>query len=171
MVEYRIGIDPGLTGALALLEYNGEWPKLVEVVDMPIMALGTKSQQVNAVALTRQLQKWESEIKQVVSLYKLVAFVEQVQSMPGQGVSSMFNFGMGYGIIQGVVEALKIPVIFVRPAAWKKKAGLLHADKDLARTKAIQIFPEADLNLKKHIGRADAILIAVYGYAGQLGGK
>lgn len=155
MVTYRIGIDPGISGAMALLMYEDEWPKLLEVVDMPIMAMGTHGQQVNAIELSNQLVSWLA--------FKPTIFLEQVQSMPGQGVASMFNFGMGYGMIQGVIATLKIPMVLVRPAAWKKKAGLLHTNKDLARTKALQIFPEADLNLKKCIGRADAILIAMYG--------
>ena len=83
--------------------------------------------------------------------------------MPGQGVASMFNFGMGYGIIQGVVSALGIPYELVTPQSWKKRAGLIGKDKDNARTMAQQLYPDAPLGRKKDIGRADALLIARFG--------
>src|SRR5690606_16808140 len=91
------------------------------------------------------------------------AYVERVSAMPGQGVSSMFNFGMGYGVIQGVLASLGIPYTLVTPQTWKKRAGLAGKDKDNARTLAQQLCPEAPLGRKKDIGRADAILIARFG--------
>ena len=83
--------------------------------------------------------------------------------MPGQGVSSMFNFGMGYGAIQGVLAGLCVPLHLVTPQKWKKHQGLIGKDKDCARTLAQQLYPEASLARKKDIGRADAILIGDYG--------
>jgi crossover junction endodeoxyribonuclease RuvC len=168
-MEYRIGIDPGITGAIALLQYTGEWPKLVEVLDLPTMPLGkgkVHSQQINGSELTKILRKW------IFSAYahdlrgvNTTVYLEQVHTMPGQGVSSQGNFMMSYGIIQGAVLALGLPLILVQPNAWKKRAKLAGKDKDpdTARTLAQQMFPEASLARKKDIGRADAILIAVYG--------
>ncbi len=155
-MEFRIGIDPGLTGAMALLKYNGEWPTLIDVIDMPLMTLTGKKQQINAVGVANQIHSWINGSIPVV-------YLEQVQAMPDQGTVSMFNFGMGFGMLQGVVAAMKLPLVLVRPLAWKKRAGLLHTEKDAARTKAQQLFPKAELERKKDIGRADAILIAVFG--------
>ncbi len=161
-MEYRIGIDPGITGAMALLEYNGEWPTLVEVTDMPVMTLTGKKQQVNAVEVANKLRHWLESPIFTTTQYPVV-FLEHVQAMPDQGTVSMFNFGMGFGMLQGVVAAMKLPMVLVRPNIWKKRAALLHTEKDAARTKAQQMFPKADLGRKKDIGRADAILIAVFG--------
>ena len=151
----RIGIDPGNSGAIALLNSRLE---CLHVEDMPVMALNGKKQQVNAVEVSRIFERWKN-----LSSEPLVAFVEAVNAMPGQGVSSMFNFGMGYGIIQGVLATERIPFILVRPNEWKKRAGLIHAEKDKARTVAQQLYPGVDLSRKKDIGKADAILIARFG--------
>ena len=159
MKTYRLGIDPGVSGALALLEFAGvfSFPKLIALADMPVMPLGKKGKkkQVNSSELVSLLIKWHRP--------ELVVYLEQVQSMPGQGVSSMFNFGMGYGMIQGAIAALQLPMALVRPSAWKKRAGLLHCEKERSRTFAQQLFPGADLSLKKDVGRAEAILIAMFG--------
>lgn len=156
MREYRIGIDPGVSGALALIEYKGKSPTLFEVADMPVMALGAKHRkQVNAAELAKVLTSWHFE--------GAVVYLEKVQSMPGQGVAGVFSFGMSFGIVQGVVAALGLPMVLVTPQQWKKRARLLHTQKDQARTFAQQLFPQADLGRVKDIGRADAILIAMYG--------
>lgn len=179
MKTYRIGVDPGVGGALALLEYEGilapncvgEFPKLVEVKDMPVMALNGKKQQVNPAEIRNILTGWQlysrgsipdhSGTMDVTHLN--VVYIEHVNAMPGQGVTSMFNFGVSYGIIQGVAAALYLPFILVPPRSWKKRAGLLNSEKDRARAMAQQFFPEADLARKKDVGRADAILIAMFG--------
>ena len=145
-----IGIDPGNTGAIAVIDDTNS---VVELHDMPLMANG-KKQQVNPAALAEMLAPWRG--------YAVVR-VERVSAMPGQGVSSMFNFGMGFGVIQGVVAALGMPVELVTPQSWKKKANLIGKDKDNARTLAQQLYPSASLARKKDIGRADAILIARFG--------
>lgn len=145
-----IGIDPGNTGAIAVLEND----RFVDVFDMPLMANG-KKQQVNAAALSKIFDDVPNHA---------VAVVERVSAMPGQGVSSMFNFGMGYGVIQGVLAAGGIPFTLVTPQVWKKRAGISGKDKGCARTLAQQLYPFAPLSRKKDIGRADAILIARYGY-------
>ena len=145
----KIGIDPGVSGALALLDDNN---KLIEVVDMPVMPFGKTKRQVNA-----------AELGKILPTKAVVAYLEQVSAFPGQGVTAMFNFGMSYGVIQGVLGALQIPVVFVTPQAWKKRAGLIGKNKDYARTLAQQLYPKANLSYKKNIGRAEAILIARYG--------
>jgi crossover junction endodeoxyribonuclease RuvC len=147
----KIGIDPGLSGAIAFLDDNLE---LIKVVDMPIMMIRKGKNQVNAAALAGLLKGLP---------VSAVAYLEQVSAMPGQGVSGMFSFGTSYGIVQGVLAALGIPVVLVRPQAWKARAGLKGSEKDMARTLAIRLYPAAELSRKKDIGRADAILIARYG--------
>ena len=142
-----IGIDPGISGAIATLTGDS----LVDVVDMPTMKNG-KKQMVNAAELAKLLSSYKSN--------NTVVYLERVSAMPGQGVSSMFNFGVSFGIIQGITGALQIPMVLVTPQLWKKKAGLLGKDKDCARTLAQQLYPAAPLGRKKDCGRADAILIA-----------
>lgn len=165
MISYRIGIDPGVSGALALLEYKGEWPELINLIDMPVLALSGNKKQVNASELGKVLRAWSHDIEVRTTYPKntIIVYLEQVASMPGQGVAGMFNFGMSYGMVQGVVACLGYPMVLVRPTAWKKRAGLMKTNKDQARTYAQQLFPAADLKLKKYIGRADAILIAMFG--------
>jgi crossover junction endodeoxyribonuclease RuvC len=148
---YKIGIDPGLSGAVALLDEN---LNLVSVADIPVMPLRKGKNQVNAAELTTRLRHVPEAS---------TAYLEAVSAMPGQGVSSMFSFGTSYGIVQGVLAALGIPVVLVTPQAWKKRAGLSGKDKDMARTLAIRLYPTAELSRKKDIGRADAILIGRFG--------
>ncbi len=151
----RIGIDPGLHGAIALLKDNGE---LVSVLDMPIMASTGDRQQVNAAELAKML--WPCRKEPMNGL--VTAYVERVAAMPGQGVSSMFNFGVSYGVVLGVLAALGIPVILMSPGKWKRAAGLIGKPKDFSRTVAQQLYPDASLGRKRDCGRADAILIALY---------
>lgn len=151
----KIGIDPGQTGAIAVMEKG----LIVQVIDMPVMArTHGKGQQVDASALASELfGVGTGTISEVV--------MEQVGAMPGQGSTSMFNFGEGVGIIKGVLGALQIPVRMVTPQRWKKIAGLTGKDKDAARSLAIQLHPEAaeHLRRRKDVGRADAIMIARFG--------
>lgn len=149
---FRIGVDVGIGGALALLDDQFHCK---EVLDMPVMALSGRKQQVNAAELAKILAKWRAKCDSGLTVY-----LERASAMPGQGVSSMFNFGVSYGIVQGIVGALQIPMILVSPVVWKKRAGLAGAPKDKSRTLGQQLYPGVDLHLKKHVGRADAILIA-----------
>ena len=150
----KIGIDPGLSGAIVIMEMNVpvEWHR------MPTMKTGSANR-VNAPALAAIIKPYLYFDKQVW------AYVELVGSMPGQGVASMFSFGHSAGVIQGVLGAFEIPVGMVTPSQWKKRAGLTGQDKDASRTLAIQMWPfwrELD---KKGAGQAyaDAALIAVHG--------
>ena len=92
--------------------------------------------------------------------------IEQVSAMPGQGVTSMFNFGQSFGLLKGICSAMQLPMYFVRPAKWKKYFNLINSEKDASRTKVIEIFPYFSSNLtkKKDSNKADAILIASYYY-------
>jgi len=147
-----IGIDPGISGALALLDDDGQ---LVDVKDMPIMAGTGKRQQINGAELSKMLISMSHDVSG--------AYLEHVSAMPKQGVSSMFSFGMSYGIVLGILAALQIPVLLVTPRAWKKRAGLEKKEKDACRTLMQQLYPAAPLGRKKDIGRADAIAIARFG--------
>ena len=90
--------------------------------------------------------------------------VEQVNAMPGQGVTSMFNFGQSFGAIKGICAALGLPIFFVRPSKWKKHFELINSSKDSSRTKVIEMYPvlSSRLSKKKDVNKADAILIARY---------
>ena len=154
-----IGIDPGISGAICFFE-NG---KILDVVEMPTMTEGKKNKrQVNGSQVYNEISK---KIKQV-DKKDIKVIIEQVSAMPGQGVTSMFNFGQSFGILKGMCSAMRLPMYFVRPVKWKKYFSLINSEKDASRTKAIEIFPYFSLNLskKKDSNKADAILIASYYY-------
>jgi crossover junction endodeoxyribonuclease RuvC len=154
MKDTILGCDPGQSGAIAAIRDG----KVVALHDMPTMArLHGKGQQVDPYAL--------SSIMLGISPPRRVLYLEAVSAMPGQGVSSTFRFGESLGVVLGVAGALQIPVVWITPAVWKKRAGLTGKDKDASRTLCIQRHPEiADmLERKKDNGRADAICIAEFG--------
>ena len=148
-----IGIDPGLSGAIAILENN----KVINIFDIPVMTEGKKNKrQLNSALLVKM-------IKDNVNLHEEVSVVvEQVNAMPGQGVTSMFNFGQTFGAIKGICAALELPIFFVRPSKWKKHFELINSSKDSSRTKAIEMYPKLShqLSKKKDVNKSDAILIA-----------
>jgi len=148
-----IGIDPGLSGGIAVLENN----KVLSIFDMPVMSEGKKNKrQLNSAHLV-------SLIKENIKSNEDVAIVvEQVNAMPGQGVTSMFNFGQTFGAIKGICAALGLPIFFVRPSKWKKHFELINSSKDSSRTKAIEMYPALSnlLAKKKDVNKSDAILIA-----------
>ena len=154
-----IGIDPGISGAICFFE-NG---KILDVVEMPTMTEGKKNKrQVNGSQIYNEI------IKRVVKTddQNIRIVIEQVSAMPGQGVTSMFNFGQSFGILKGICSAMQLPMYFVRPAKWKKYFGLINSEKDASRTKAIEMFPyfSSQLSKKKDSNKADAILIACFYY-------
>ena len=150
----KIGIDPGLSGAIVIMEMNVpiEWHR------MPTMKTGSANR-VNGPALAAIIRPYLYVDK------PLHAYVELVSSMPGQGVASMFSFGHSAGVIQGVLGAFEIPVTMVTPGQWKKRAGLTGQDKDASRTLAIQMWPSWRELDQKGAGQAyaDAAFIALYG--------
>ena len=150
-----IGIDPGINGAISIIENK----KILEVYDTPTMIDGKKNKrQINSAQVTNIIKERLNKDKEVVVV------VEQVHAMPGQGVTSMFNFGQSFGVIKGICAALSLPIFFVRPAKWKKYFNLIKTNKDASRTKVIEAYPEisSKLHRKKDSNRADAILIALY---------
>ena len=148
-----IGIDPGLSGAIAILENN----KVLNIFEIPVMSEGKKNKrQLNSAQLVKLLKDNISKNEEASVV------VEQVNAMPGQGVTSMFNFGQTFGAIKGICAALKLPIFFVRPSKWKKHFELINSSKDSSRTKAIEMYPKLSnqLSKKKDVNKSDAILIA-----------
>ena len=150
-----VGIDPGINGAISIVENK----KILEVYDTPTMIEGKKNKrQINAAQVTNIIKERLNKEN------KVVVVVEHVNAMPGQGVTSMFNFGQSFGVIKGICAALSLPIYFVRPTKWKKHFNLIKTNKDASRTKVIEAYPEisSKLHRKKDSNRADAILIALY---------
>ena len=150
-----IGIDPGISGAISILENK----KILEVYDTPTMIDGKKNKrQINGAQVTNIIKEFLNSGK------KVIVVVEQVNAMPGQGVTSMFNFGQSFGVLKGICSALSLPIYFVRPTKWKKYFNLIKTNKDASRTKVIEAYPEisSKLSRKKDSNKADAILIALY---------
>ena len=152
-----IAIDPGINGAICFFQ-NGE---VKDVLEMPTMAEGKKNKrQVNGHQMYNELSFRIKEYK----TENINVIVEQVSAMPGQGVTSMFNFGQSFGVIKGICAAMQLPIFFIRPTKWKKYFELINTQKDASRTKAIQMFPKISsiLSKKKDSNKADAILIASF---------
>ena len=153
-----IGIDPGISGSICFFEDG----KILDVIEMPVMNEGKKNKkQVNGSQIynefLKRIKRKDDEIRVVI---------EQVSAMPGQGVTSMFNFGQSFGILKGLCYAMQLPMFFVRPAKWKKYFNLINSQKDASRTRVIEIFPyfSTQLSKKKDSNKADAILIASFYY-------
>ena len=159
---FIIGIDPGISGSICFFKDG----KIIDVIEMPIMTEGKKNKkQVNGAQIfneinirINQLERKDKDNIRVV--------IEQVSAMPGQGVTSMFNFGQSFGILKGICAAMQLPMYLIRPAKWKKYFNLINAEKDASRTRAIEIFPyfSSQLSKKKDTNKADAILIANFYY-------
>lgn len=142
-----MGVDPGISGAVAF--YFPMVPSRIAVDDVPVAG-----GEINV-----------NELARLIRIHRpTLAVIERVSAMPGQGVVSMFNFGRSYGDVRGVIGAMDVPLHFVTPQKWKKHFGL-SSDKDECRLRAIRVFPSAaeSFKLKKHDGRAEAALIALYG--------
>ena len=154
-----IGIDPGISGSICFFEKG----KIIDVVEMPTMTEGKKNKkQVNGAQIYNEITKRINKVEK----NSVRVIIEQVSAMPGQGVTSMFNFGQSFGILKGICSAMQLPMFFVRPAKWKKHFNLINSEKDASRTRAIEIFPyfSAQLSRKKDSNKADAILIASFYY-------
>ena len=147
------GIDPGFSGAIALY-----WPgsNTIEVHDMPVMKNPKGKTIINPHGVLDILANEGSG--------KSLAVIEQVGAMPGQGVSSMFRFGQGLGVVEACAAASKLPLQYVTPAKWKKHFNLTRC-KGVSRGLAMQRFPDfaSEFSRAKDDGRAEALLLAVYG--------
>ena len=154
-----IGIDPGISGSICFLN-DGE---ILDVIEMPTMTDGKKNKkQVNGSQIFNEISKRINN----VDVKEVRVVIEQVSAMPGQGVTSMFNFGQTFGILKGICSAMQLSMYFVRPAKWKKYFNLINSEKDASRTRVIEIFPyiSSQLSKKKDSNKADAILIASFYY-------
>ena len=154
-----IGIDPGISGSICFFQDG----KIIDAVEMPTMTEGKKNKkQVNGSQIFNEI----SERIKKIDKKNIKVIIEQVSAMPGQGVTSMFNFGQSYGILKGICSAMQLPMYFVRPTKWKKYFNLINSEKDASRTRAIEIFPyfSTKLSMKKDSNKADAILIASFYY-------
>ena len=154
-----IGIDPGISGSICFFQDG----VIKDVVEMPTMIEGKKNKkQVNGSQIFNEI----SEKIKNLDKKNIKVVIEHVTAMPGQGVTSMFNFGQSFGILKGICSAMQLSVYFVRPAKWKKYFNLINSEKDASRTRAIEIFPyySSHLSRKKDSNKADAILIASFFY-------
>tara|TARA_B100000575_G_C23070458_1_gene616527 strand:- start:786 stop:1280 length:495 start_codon:yes stop_codon:yes gene_type:complete len=154
-----IGIDPGISGSICFFQDG----KILDVIEMPTMTDGKKNKrQVNGSQIYNEISNRITKAKN----QDIRVVIEQVSAMPGQGVTSMFNFGQSFGILKGLCSAMQLPMFFVRPAKWKKYFNLINLEKDASRTRAIEIFPyfSSQLSKKKDANKADAILIASFYY-------
>ena len=154
---FIIGIDPGISGSICFFQDGA----ILDVIEMPTMTEGKKNKrQVNGSQIYNEINKRISNLNR----HEIRVVIEQVSAMPGQGVTSMFNFGQSFGILKGICAAMQLPMFFVRPAKWKKYFNLINSQKDASRTKAIEIFPyySSQLSKKKDSNKADAILIASF---------
>ena len=154
-----IAIDPGISGSICFFKDG----KILDVIEMPTMTEGKKNKkQVNGSQIYNEISKRINKIQ----INEIRVVIEHVSAMPGQGVTSMFNFGQSFGILKGLCSAMQLPMYFVRPAKWKKHFNLINSEKDASRTRAIEIFPyfSSQLSKKKDSNKADAILIASFYY-------
>lgn len=154
MSKYSIGIDPGLSGAIAILS-----PENLKIFDMPTMTVernGKAKRQVSAAELAEMLYLYSGRDCHV--------YCERVGAVTGQGVTSVFSFGRSFGMIEGILAAFKMPVTFVPPATWVKAVGRGQG-KDASRARSMELFPSDQDQFKrvKDDGRADAALIAYWG--------
>ena len=154
-----IGIDPGVSGSICFFRDG----KILDAIEMPVMNEGKKNKkQVNGAQIYNEITKKINSNSET----KIRVVIEHVTAMPGQGVTSMFNFGQSFGVLKGICSAMRLPMFFVRPAKWKKFYNLINSEKDASRTRAIEIFPDfsSHLTKKKDSNKADAILIANFYY-------
>ena len=154
-----IGIDPGISGSICFFRDG----KILDVIEMPVMNEGKKNKkQVNGAQIYNEISKKINSNPET----KIRVVIEHVTAMPGQGVTSMFNFGQSFGVLKGICSAMRLPMFFVRPAKWKRYYNLINSEKDASRTRAIEIFPyfSSQLSKKKDSNKADAILIASFYY-------
>ncbi|SRR5712692_10471376 len=150
-----VGLDPGLSGAIAVLALDGTLEGLGDTPTLTVQVQRGQKQVHDCPGMVALLQPYAGQPAHVL--------IEEAQPMPGQGVTSTFQIGKGYGLWLGILAALQLPYTTIRPAIWKK-AFSLGKDKEASRLRAMQLFPRADLRRKKDHGRAEALLLAYYGW-------
>lgn len=147
-----LGIDPGITGGLAI--WDVAKAEAVSIIDVPTIGEAAK-ERVNAM----QLRDW------LVSFHPQHAFIERAQAMPDQGASSGFKYGRAVGALEAVVQACDVPLTIIESTAWKRHHNLKGGSKEDSRQRALQLVPTAVkwLDRKMDHGRAESLLIALYG--------
>jgi len=157
MSKYILGIDSGLRGGLALYSEDELLTFPMPIIVGKKLKNGKKlKDSIDIVELAKMVDSWAKDIK--------FAIIEQVHAMPSQGVTSMFNFGRVYGLLEMVVCANFIPLRYVTPQTWKKSLQV-PAKKNLARSRATELFPAYSNQWRKakEDGKAEAAMIALYG--------
>ena len=151
-----IGIDPGKKGAIAVINNLN----CLSLIDCPLINNKINNKKdINIKEIKEKLEEFEP----ITTNTKWFAVIEKAQAMPGQGVTSMFNYGKGYGIYLGILTTLGIPFCEIRPQVWKKEFNLIKQDKAASVAKARELYPQmASKLLKTKDGRAEALLIAEY---------
>ncbi len=161
MKDIYIGIDPGLDGAVCIIDPKKDIIIFFDTPTLTIQRGKSKKREYNI----NSMADFFIEVSRSNPSARIKVALEKIHSMPGQGVRSMFSMGEGFGIWKGIIAARLLPLELITPQAWKKAmmAGM-GKEKDASRQKALQLFPDLSdkLNLKKHHGRADALLIAEY---------
>ena len=155
-MTHIIGVDPGLTGGIALVTLDEQ---LIQVWEMPSLYEGKRN------SISGPLLRPLIHELVVGSPVRPIAYIEKVGAMPGQGVTSMFNFGRGVGLIEGVLTAYGCSIRSAPPNRWKAQMGLTGLNKEGSRSKVIEMFPDQAkrFEFKKDEGKAEAVLIAVWG--------
>jgi len=155
-----LGIDPGMDGAAAVIDGEN-----VQFFDTPTLDVGggkKNKRTYDVTAMADYLNRF-GDSDSDLAINHVVCGIESVHSMPEQGVASSFAFGVGFGMWLGILAALKIPYTLITPQRWKKvMMDGMGKEKDASRIVAMRLFPSSDLHLKKHHGRADALLIAEF---------
>lgn len=151
-----VGIDPGLSGAIAFIFPDGT----VSTYDTPVIKVSKNGKNRN-VYLAGAMHDHLTQLEESFPGHKCHVALEKVGPMPGNGAAAMFSMGHGLGLWEGLIVASGLPLTYVIPQAWKKMFGL-DRDKNKSILKAKQLFPTADITLKKHDGRAEALLMAEY---------
>lgn len=144
-----IGIDPGLSGAIAAIEASGHYA----VQDLPV-------QRDKSLAWIDGARLADI-VRSFGSAGEMTCIIERVSAMPKQGVASSFGFGVNFGSVLGVIQGLGIRLELVTPVKWKREMNL-SAEKHASLHKARLLFPRAELHLCKHDGRAEALLLAAW---------
>jgi crossover junction endodeoxyribonuclease RuvC len=174
-------VDPGLSGAIAVVDTESGEARVFDMPTTPANVSVLPPRPSNERAKSKKKSKVRKPVKRMVDPHALGdllrteqpsrVVVERVGAMPGQGVTSMFNFGKGFGTVLGVAGGLGIPVELVSPAVWKSGLGLIGTSKDRSREEAAKLYPSlaGSLVLKKHDGRAEALLIGRHFLLAQLG--
>jgi crossover junction endodeoxyribonuclease RuvC len=147
-----LGIDPGLTGGVAI--YDTDLRAVVDAIDIEIVGEDAK-QRVGIIVISNFIHQYKAG----------AAFIERAGVMPKQGIASGFKYGRAVGAIEAVVILAGVPLTLVEPQTWKRFYQLVKADKEASRRHALRLFPYMKelLARKKDHGRAEAMLIALYG--------